>query len=255
MEKLIVIVFDEQSKAEAGLQALRDLDRDGEISLFEVQSIVREPNGDLRVIENPENVDFPVIGLSTLAGTFVGILAGPLGLLGGAAAGALIGCIVTLTRGDVTDEFVNDVSTALAPGKFALVADVLEDWITPLDERMEALGGVIFRRSRSHVRRSHHDRDVAAHRAEMEQLKAERAQARAERLDQIDATIDRLGKKLERALLRERSQILLQEEQRNARVKALRTKAEQSQEAIRRRLEARVAELQGDCERQPAEAE
>ena len=254
MEKLIVIVFDEQSKAHAGLEALRELDRDGELSLFEVQSVVREPNGEIRVIENPEDLDFPVIGFSTLVGTFVGVLAGPLGLVGGAAAGALIGCIVTLTRADVTDEFVNDVSTALAPGKFAVVADVVEDSTAPLDERMEPLGGVVFRRTRSEAKSIHHDRDVAAHRAEMERLKAERAQANGERLDKIDAALDRLGNKLERALLRERSNILQREEERSARIGALRAKADESQEGIRRRLETRIAELQREYEHQGTDA-
>jgi len=254
VEKLIVIVFDEQSRAHAGFEALRELDRDGEISLFEVQSVVREPNGQIRVIENPEDLDFPVIGFSTLVGTFVGVLAGPLGLLGGAAAGALIGCIVSLARADVTDEFVNDVSTALAPGKFAVVADVLEDCTTPLDERMEPLGGVVFRRARGQVRSIHHDRDVAAHRAEMERLKAERAQANGERLDKIDAVLDRLGKKLERALRRERSNILRREEERDARIGALRAKADQSQEGIRQRLETRIAQLQREYEHQNTDA-
>jgi len=248
MEKLIVVVFDDQAKAHAGLEALHELDTQGEISLFEVRTIAKEPDGSVQVVENPEDTDFPVIGVSTMVGALVGALGGPIGILGGAAAGAIIGSTLTLLRGDVTEEFVEDVSTALAPGKFALVADISEDCVTPLDTRMEPLGGVIFRRSRSQVRSLHHDRDVAAHRAEIQQLKAERAQARAERLDQIDARLDELGKKVERALLRDRSDLLLREEQRDARVRALREKADQSQGDIRRRLEARIEQLQRDYE-------
>jgi len=254
VEKLIVIVFDEQSKAQAGLQALRELDRDGEISLFEVWTVAKEPDGSVRVVENPDDMDFPVIGVGSLAGTVVGALGGPVGILGGAAAGALIGFIITLDRAGVTDEFVNDVSTALAPGKFAVIADVSEDWMAPLDTRMEALGGVVFRRTRGQVRRMHHDRDVAAHRAEMEQIKAERAQARAERLDKLDGQLDRIGTKLQRALLRERSNILLREEQRDARIRTLRAKADQSQGEVRRRLEARIAELEREYEQQKTDA-
>ena len=254
MGKLIVIVFDEQSKAQAGLQALRELDRDGEISVFEVWTVVKEPNGSVRVVENPDDMDFPVIGVSSLTGTALGALGGPVGVLGGAAAGALISFIITLDHAGVTDEFVNDVSTAMAPGKFALVADVWEDWMTPLDTRMEALGGVVFRRTRSQVKSLHHDRDVAAHRAEMECLKAERSLARAERLGKIDAQLERLGQKLERALLRERCNIVLREEQRDARIRALRAKADQSQGEIRRRLEARIAGLQREYEQQATAA-
>jgi uncharacterized membrane protein len=250
LETLIVILFDEQSKAREGFKALRELDRDGEISLFEVALAVKAPNGRVRVIENPDDVNFPAVGVSSLTGSVLGALGGPIGILAGAAAGALIGFIINLERVGVADDFVNDVSTAMAPGKYAVVADVLEDWTTPLDERMEPLGGVVFRRTRRQVRSIHHNRDVAAHRAEMERLKAERAQANGERLDKIDAALDRLGKKLERALLRERSNILRREEERDAQIRAQRTKADQSQEEIRHRLEARIAELQRECDRQ-----
>jgi uncharacterized membrane protein len=39
MEKLIVIVFDDQTKANAGFEILRQLDRDGEVSVYEAQMI------------------------------------------------------------------------------------------------------------------------------------------------------------------------------------------------------------------------
>ena len=254
MEKLIVIVFDEQSKARKGVQALKELDRDGEISLFEAALAAKEPSGKVRVIDDPDDANFPATGVGTLLGTVVGALGGPGGIVAGAAAGALVGFIVNLERAGVTDEFVNDVSAALAPGKCAVVADVWEDWVTPLDTRMEALGGVVFRRTRRQVKDMHHDRDVAAHRAEIEQLKAERAQATGERLARIDARLDRLGKKLQTALLRERCNILRREEEQQARIDTLRAKADQSQQENRRRLEARTAELKHEYEKQKAGA-
>ena len=63
-----------------------------------------------------------------------------------------------------------------------MIADIDEDWATPVDTRMEQLGGVVFRRIRSVVTDTQDDRNAAAHRAEMDQLKAERQQARADRL-------------------------------------------------------------------------
>jgi len=254
VQKLIVMIFDERSKARAGLKALRELDRDGELSLFEVALAVKGKNGRVRVIENPDDVNFPAVGVGALTGSMLGALGGPIGVVAGAAAGALIGFIINLERAGATDDFITDVSTAMAPGKFAVVADILEDWTTPLDERMEPLGGVVFRRTRSEAKSIHHDRDVAAHRAEMERLKAERAQANGERLEKIDAALDRLGKKLEGALLRQRSSILRREEERDARIRALRAKAEQSQEETRQRLVARIAQLQREYEHEDTDA-
>jgi len=252
VEKMIVIVFDDRTKANAGCEILRQLERDGEISVYEAQMIAKEPSGSIEYIDNSNELAFPVIGSATAVGAFVGLLGGPLGALLGGMAGGLIGSIGDLVHAGVTDEFVNDVNTAMTVGKFALVADVSEDWVTPLDARIEEIGGVVFRRTRSEVKRMHHDRDVAAHRAEMEQLKAERAQARADRLAKIDATIDALRKKLENATERDRCKMLFRQNQRDARIQALQAKADQSQEQIRRRLDARIAEVRRDYEEKAA---
>jgi len=252
MEKLIVIIFDDQTKAFAGLEALRKLDRDGEISLFEARIAVKEPNGGVRVIENPDDVDFPVIGVSTLVGTLVGVLGGPIGLLAGAGAGALIGSIVDLEHAGVTDEFIGDVTTALTPGRVAVVADISEEWMTPLDTQVEPLGGVVFRRPRTLVKNTQADRDAAAHRAEMEQLKAERAQARADRLSKIDSKIENLRARLEAGMERRRVKTQLRQQQREAKIRTLQAKADKAEGEIRRRQEARIAELRRDYEEKPA---
>ena len=252
MEKLIVIVFDDQTKADAGFETLRQLDRDGEISVYEAQIIAKEPGGGIRYIDDSNKLAFPVIGGTTAVGALVGVLGGPLGALIGGMAGGLIASIGDLVHLGVTDDFVNDVNTAMTAGKFAVVADVSEDWVTPLDTRMEEIGGVVFRRTRSEVKRMHHDRDAAAHRAEMEQLKAERAQARSDRLAKIDAAIDALRKKLENAMERDHCKMLFQQNQRDARIEALKTKADQSEGEARRRLEARIAEVRRDYEERAA---
>jgi hypothetical protein len=164
----------------------------------------------------------------------------------------LIASIAELAHAGVTDEFVNDVNTAMTTGKFAVVADVSEDWVTALDTEMEKIGGVVFRRARTEFKRMHHDRDVAAHQVEMEQLKAERAQARADRQAKIDARIDALRKKLADALERDRCKMLFQESLRKAKIQDLQVKADQSQGEIRRRLEARIAELRHQYEERAA---
>ncbi len=246
MEKLIVIVFDDESKAFAGYEALRLLDRDGEISIYEAQMIAKEPSGSIRQIESANKHAFSIIGETSAVGVLVGLLEGPIGAVIGGLTGGLIGLIADLQSAGVTDEFLDDVNTVMTPGKFAVVADISEDRMTPLDVRMEAIGGVVFRRARAEVKQMQHDRDVAAHRAEMDQLKAERALAKSERLAKIDARIDALRKKLEDALERDRHKMLSRQEQRDAKVRALKAKADQSQGEIRRRLEARIAEVRRD---------
>lgn len=152
----------------------------------------------------------------------------------------------------MTDEFVGDVRTALTPGKVALVADIVEEWMTPLDTRMESIGGVVFRRARTSVEDSQDGRDAAAHQAEVEQLQVERAQAKSDRLEKIDAAIDRLRVKVEKAVERKRSRMRLEEQRREAKIQELQAKADQAQGEVRRRQVARIGELRRDYARHAA---
>jgi uncharacterized membrane protein len=253
MEKMIVVVFDNESKAFDGLLALSELYREGEISIYAEQVVVKEPGGTVRLIDNPDVSSFPTIGGGAAVGALIGLLGGPVGALVGAAAGAAIGTLTDVEESGVTNEFIDDVTRTLTHGKAALVADISEERMTPLDVRMEQLGGVVFRRARTLVQNTEDDRDAAAHRADMEQLKAERAQARADRLAKIDAKIDNLRVKLENAIERKCVKMQMRQKQREAKIQALRAKADQSEGEIRGRQEARIADLRRDYAEMAAE--
>ena len=252
MEKMLVVVFDNEAKALEGLQVLRDLDSEGEISVYDRQLVAKEPGGAVRVIDSTEVARFAMIGGSTAVGGLIGLLGGPVGVIVGAAAGAMAGIMGSIVEevreSGVTDEFVHDVTTAMTPGKFAVVAEIAEDWVTPLDTRMEDIGGLVFRRTRTFLETTEEDRDAAAHRAEMEQLKVERTQAKSDRLEKIDARIDSLRVKLENAIQRKRVKTQLRQQQREAKIQALQAKANQTQGANRRRQEARIADLRREYE-------
>jgi len=42
------------------------------------------------------------------------------------------------------EAFIGDVTKVLLPNRVALVADIEEEFATPVDRRMESLGGVMF---------------------------------------------------------------------------------------------------------------
>ena len=250
MEKLIVVLFDNEVEAREGSRLLWELDSEGEISIHALRIVAKEPSGALRVVDNAEVAGIPMVVGGTAVGALVGFLGGPAGAVLGATAGTVFGTIGSVVEAaaeaGVTDEFVHDVTTALTPGKVAVVADVSEEWTAPLDTRMEQVRGLVFRRARTRVKDTQDDRDALAHRAEMEQLKVERAQARSDRLAKIDAKIDNLRAKLEKAIERKRVKMQLRQQQREAKIQALQQKADQSEGEIRRRREARIAELRRD---------
>jgi len=247
MEKMLAVVFDSESKAYQGSRALAQLDAEGSIAIH-AESVINK-NDDGTVTVKQFDGDFPVRTVGgTAIGSLVGLLGGPVGMGVGAAAGALAGSIGDLHVAGVNAEFLDQVTAALEPGKCAVLADISEEWVTPVDTRMESLGGTVFRTPRKSFEDEQRAKDVAALRAEIAELKSEHACARADRKAKIQATIDELSAKLQgkfdEAKLRS-GQIRSETE---AKIKALQKKAEQSQAEMKATLGARVTQIRKDYE-------
>ena len=189
MSKFIVSVFDSEKSAYEGSQALLDLQRDGNIVVFADAVITKDSNG---VVNIEQAADEGPVGTATgmLVGTLIGALAGPSGAAAGAAVGALAGSFSDLYNVSVDSEFLTDVGDLMQPGKSAVVAEVAEGWTTPLDTRMEELGGNVFRRYRIDVEDAQIERDIEAANRELDELEDELEQATEETREAIQAKID-----------------------------------------------------------------
>ncbi len=194
MERMLVIVFNGEKNAYEGESALRELAEEGSITLFSHAVVAKDAAGGVSV---KESKDLGPIGTlsGTAVGGLVGLLAGPVGAAVGAVSGLTLGAFYDLAR--IGEEFTGAVTKSLAPGKYAVIAEAEEEWTTPVDVRMEALGGTVLRRSLSEVREGIHEEEVAAMKADLAQLKAEHAQAKAERKAKLQARIDELKTRLD----------------------------------------------------------
>jgi hypothetical protein len=135
--------------------------------------------------------------VGTSVGSLIGLLGGPAGLAIGAASGLALGAALDLENARVGADFVEDVSKSLKPTKVALIAEIEEEWTTPVDTRMEALGGTVLRRALSDVEEDIRQKDVAAMNADLAQLKAEASKARADRRAKLQRRIDQLKEKID----------------------------------------------------------
>jgi len=247
MEKMLVVFFDEESKAYEGSRALKQLDAEGSMTIYAEAVIKKNADGTVAVKEADNGFPIRTVG-GTAIGSLIGLLGGPVGLGIGAAAGALAGGMGDLNAAGVEAEFLDDVAVALTPGKFALIADVSEEWVTPVDTRMEALGGAVVRSARKSVEDEQRARDVAALRAEIDQLKAEHARAQADRKAKLQAKIEQLNAKLQAKLdqAKQRSEQIKGETE--AKVQALQKKAGKAQGDIKSTLEARAKHIREEYE-------
>ncbi len=224
MDRMLVAVFDNLSKAQQGLAALVQLDLDGSITVFAHAVVVRNPDGTTIVEEG--RAPWPS---GTMVGTPLGALIGLLGGAPGVAIGAMVGFFAggtaDLNRARIGEDFVEDAAQALAPGRAALVAEIEEDAIGPVDTQMEAIGGTVFRRTLSDVRHTIHEDHIAAIKADLAQLKAEHAQAHADRKVKLQEKINQLESRLQAQLRKAKERREADERTERAKVELLQAKA------------------------------
>ena len=226
MNKAAVVIFDSEKQAYEGSRALRELHRDGSITVYADAVITKDASGKVssRVAPDPA----PEGALSGfLIGSLVGLLGGPVGFAVGASSGTMIGAAFDLTRAAVGDDFVGEVSESLLPGKAAVVAEIDEEWQTPLDTRMEALGGQVLRRNRIQVEDAFFERDIAAYQAELDALEAELSKASTERKARLEARVQATRRKLQ-----------VKQEELKARIESVKREGEAKVEALQRQIAA-----------------
>lgn len=202
MKKLLVAVFDRSEEAFDTIVALRELHRDGDISMY--GNVVLEKNIDNQVtVKHGRDQAGKSWALGLLGGSLIGAFAGPAGLAIGSSVGGLAGMFVDLNRIGVDAQFIDEVALKLESGMTALVVDLDEGWTVPVDMRIEENNGIAFRRNRSEVADDQLQRESIALKQEFAEFKDEvDALSDAEKL-KVQQHIDTLNKKkqaLERLL-------------------------------------------------------
>jgi uncharacterized membrane protein len=223
MNRMLVVVFDNEGKAYEGKQVLWSLDAEGSISVYASSVVVRNRDGLTDVKQEDPGLLGTLVG--TPVGALIGLIAGPTGAAIGAAAGLATGMFADLDNVRIGDDFIDDVQKALSPGQAAVVAEVDEDWTAPVDTRMEAIGGRVYRRALSDVRDTGNDEDTAAMKADLAQTKAEHAQARADRKAKLQERMNQLDSKLQARLQKAKDRREAAKKLAQAKIAVLKTKA------------------------------
>ena len=224
MDRMLVVVFDTEKKAYEGKNALLQLDGEGSIVVYANAVLAKDADGTVTVRQSDDPGPLGSL-VGTSLGSLIGLLGGPAGLAIGAAVGLVAGSTVDLSNARVGGDFVDDVSKQLRPNRVAVVAEIQEDWTTPVDTRMEAIGGIVFRRALSEVQDMVDDEDTAAMQADIAQLKAEHAQARADRKAKLQEKINQLDSRIQARLEKAKEQRQAAEQRAKAKVEILKNKA------------------------------
>jgi len=224
MDRMLVVVFDNEVKAYEGKTALLELDNEGSISVYAYAVLAKHADGTASVKQGDDAGPIGTL-LGTSFGSLIGLLGGPVGLAVGASAGIVAGTAVDVNNARIGEDFIDDVTKLLTANKFAVVAEIEEDWTTPVDTRMEAIGGTVFRRALADVKHTIHEENVAAMKADLAQMKAEQAKAHADRKAKLQEKINKLDAKIQEQLQKAKERREAAERQAQAKVQVLKAKA------------------------------
>jgi uncharacterized membrane protein len=221
MDKMVVVVFDTEPKAYEGLQALNELHREGSLTVYSDAVIAKDTDGKVAVRQSASMGPVGAV-LGGATGTLIGLLGGPAGAATGMIAGGLSGAA------------------------YAVVAEIEEQWIAPLDDRMDKLGGAIYRRSRSDVVGFQDERDSAALQQEMDQMQEELAQAKGAAKDRLKSSIASTKAALKAAQVRAKARLDAVNKTLDTKIQALQDQASKSTGETKVRLERQIAEFKSD---------
>jgi uncharacterized membrane protein len=196
IENVVVVRFEESSKAYQALSVLKDCDADGRISLESAAVVERTPDGRLRTPEATDNMEFVGTASGSLIGMLIGVLGGPVGVLLGWGAGALTGVIFDVVRADKSDEALTALGRAIPPGSTAVIASVEEPAVEVIDGEMAKLGGDITRRPTFEVMAELEASEDAAEAAAREARKAMHEKRKAEMSASMHERTAKLKEKL-----------------------------------------------------------
>jgi uncharacterized membrane protein len=195
-ENVIVVRFDEPSKAYQALSVLKACDADGRIGLESAAVVQRTAGGELQIVEGVDNVALAGTASGSLIGMLVGVLGGPVGVLLGWGTGALMGGAFDVEHAVTSDEALTVLGKAIPTGATAVIASVEESAVEAINGEMRKLDGEVTRRPVADVIGELEAAEAAAEAAAREARRTVRAQRKAELTADVDQRVGKLKKKL-----------------------------------------------------------
>jgi uncharacterized membrane protein len=224
MDRMLVVVFNDEAKAYQGKTALMQLQDQGNVNVYGYAVVAENADGSATIKQADNSGPLgSLFGMSF--GALAGALFGPAGMLLGSAAGLGGGAAVDFTNLGVGQDYLDDVAKALTPGKVAVVAQVDEEWTAPVDSSMEALGGVVLRRTLADVQKQVRQENIAAMKADVAQMKAEQAQAQADRKTKLQEKISQLESRIQAQMQKLQERSVVTEKKAQAKAQLMEAKA------------------------------
>jgi uncharacterized protein YlxW (UPF0749 family) len=122
----------------------------------------------------------------------------------------------------------------------ALVAEIEEEWIIPVDTALEAVGGDVFRRTRDDLAGAQYDRDLAAFKSEIRELESEASHASGAVETKLRAMLATAKTNLEGAVRRAKLRVDTVRQEADAKAETLKLQLSRANGDVKARIEDRM---------------
>jgi hypothetical protein len=163
-----------------------------------------------------------------------------MGLLIGASTGAVAGTLHDFWVAGVGMDFIEEAERLMTPGKVAVVAEIEEEWVTPVDVAMASLGGTVLRRARSEALEAQFDHDIVAFKAEIKELESEAAHASESAKAGLQGKVAAAQARLDAAVLRARQRVETIKREAEAKADALKAQMNDARSNVHDRIDERL---------------
>ena len=267
MDTFVGVIFNDESAAYKGADALRDLHKKGDLIVYSAAVIGKDADGKVSL---KSGVDEGPIGTAfgLLTGAMVGLMAGPIAVASGAAAagtaaagaaamsgaavgsatGGMFGMFRDLYEAGIDADVLDRINNELAPGKTIVVASVDEIWTAPLDMKMKELGGTVHRKARIDIVDEQIEREIELEAAELEALEKELQEADAAAQAAIKEKIAATKKSISETNERTMKRLVEIDKEFEARQKAMDDRVTDAIGSAKEKREARKAKLKAEYE-------
>jgi uncharacterized membrane protein len=251
MNKVLVSVFDNEKQAFEGLTALKELHQSGDISLYASAVVVKLDDGRISIKQEADSGPIGTLA-GVVTGALVGLLGGPAGVALGASVGASGGLLIDMFNEGVSFDYIDEVGAELTPGKSAVVADVDEMWIVPVETRLGSLGAKTFRRYAGEIVDDQLTREAEETKADLTQLRTEFHEASANAKVKVQARMNADDRKLQDLGARLDAQSQKQAAKFKEQTAKLQEQLKSAKQTRKTEIEARMAELKASHEKRQA---
>src|SRR5579872_6896434 len=115
-ENVLVVNFEEDSKAYEAISTLKQLDTQGQIKLAGAAIVARDEDGRVEIKDEIGDIGYTGRAAGGVIGLLVGIIGGPLGVLIGGATGLMLGSLFDVYDAEETESVLSDISRTVRVG-------------------------------------------------------------------------------------------------------------------------------------------